>query len=259
MKLNYGETVLTDELYDLRELTRALTKAFPQIEALYLFGSRRYRTGSRRSDVDILVGLGEDLHIRPQELRAFSSDYCRALDLFVAEGGKAVSCANESHVRADSFPKGMADVTVNKVSELADVTKGAFFNHFDSKETLVTELMQMLLTRLDKQFDRLMAEEVNSDGCVTRAYIRAAFSEGAAERKIWGALLSLMASKDQVGWVWNNWLSERLKRHSKTDSRIELHVVRLAADGVWLERIMSAKSKNLKCVEEYLIEMTRIR
>jgi len=155
--------------------------------------------------------------------------------------------------------KGMAHVTVNKVSELADVTKGAFFNHFDSKETLVTELMQMLLTRLDKQFDRLMAEEENFDGCFTRAYIRAAFSEGAAERKIWGALLSLMASKDQVGWVWDNWLSERLKRHAKTDSRIELRVVRLAADGVWLERIVNAKSKNLKGVEEYLIEMTRIR
>ena len=44
--------------------------------------------------------------------------------------------------------KGMADVTVNKVSELANVTKGALFNHFDSKETLVTELMQMRLTRL---------------------------------------------------------------------------------------------------------------
>ena len=37
------------------------------------------------------------------ELRAFSSDHCRALDFFVAEGGKAVSCANESHVRADTF------------------------------------------------------------------------------------------------------------------------------------------------------------
>ena len=109
-----------------------------------------------------------------------------------------------------------------------DVTSGAFFHHFDSKETLVTELMQMLLTRLDKQFDRLMAEEEKSaDGCFTRAYIRAAFSEGAAERKVWGALLSLLASKDQVGSVWDTWLSERLKRHSKTDSRIELRVVRL--------------------------------
>ena len=68
-----------------------------------------------------------------------------------------------------------------------------------------------------------------------------------------------VASKDQVGRVWDNWLRERLKRHSKTDSRIELRVVRLAADGVWLERIVNAKSKNLKGVEEYLIEMTRIR
>jgi AcrR family transcriptional regulator len=93
--------------------------------------------------------------------------------------------------------RGMAEVTVNKVSELADVTKGAFFHHFDSTETLVTELMRILLTRLDKQFDRLMAEEENSDGCFTRAYIRAALSEGAAERKVWGALMSLMASKDQ--------------------------------------------------------------
>jgi AcrR family transcriptional regulator len=155
--------------------------------------------------------------------------------------------------------KGIADVTVNKVSEMADVTKGAFFHHFDSKETLVTELMKMLLMRLDGQFDRLMAEEENSDGCFTRAYIRAAFSEGAAERKVWGALLSLLASRDQVGWAWDTWLSKRLKRHSKTDSRIELRVVRLAADGVWLERIMNAKSKNLIGVEESLIEMTRIR
>ena len=155
--------------------------------------------------------------------------------------------------------KGMADVTVNKVSEFAHVTKGAVFHHFDSKETLVTELMRLLLTRLDQQFDRLMAEEGNSDGCFTRAYIRAAFAEGPSERKVWGALLSLMASKDEVGSVWADWLSERLKRHSKTDSRPELRVVRLAADGVWLERIMNAKSKNLKGVEESLIEMTRIR
>ena len=155
--------------------------------------------------------------------------------------------------------KGMADVTVNKVSELAAVTKGAFFHHFDSKEMLVAELMQMLLTRLDKQLDRLMAQGENSDGCFTRAYIRAAFSEGAAERKVWGALLSLMASKDQVGRAWDIWLRERLKRHSQTDSRVELHVVRLAGDGVWLERIMNAKSKNLRGVEESLVEMTRIR
>ena len=91
------------EAYDLRTLTAELAESFPEIEALYLFGSRRYRTGSMRSDVDILVEVRGGSHIRPQELRAFSTAHCRALDLFVAEGGKAVSCANESHVRAASF------------------------------------------------------------------------------------------------------------------------------------------------------------
>jgi len=46
---------------------------------------------------------------------------------------------------------------------------------------------------------------------------------------------------------------------ARGDPRIELRVVRLAADGVWRERIMNTKSKNLKGVEECLVEMTRIR
>jgi REase_DpnII-MboI len=95
--------MLREETQDLRALTNKLTKDFPQIETLYLFGSRRYRTGSTWSDIDILVKLAGDSHIRPLDLRVFSSDHCRALDFFVAEGGKAVSCANESHVRANTF------------------------------------------------------------------------------------------------------------------------------------------------------------
>jgi hypothetical protein len=97
-----SETGPTKEAYDLHNLTRELTKAFPQIEGLYLFGSRRYRTGSLRSDVDILVEPRSESHIRLLDLRAFSAEQCPALDLFVAEEGKAVSWANESHVRAGS-------------------------------------------------------------------------------------------------------------------------------------------------------------
>jgi hypothetical protein len=44
------------------------------------------------------VELREGSHIRPRDLRAFSAEHCRALDLFVAEGGKAARCENESHV-----------------------------------------------------------------------------------------------------------------------------------------------------------------
>lgn len=56
------------EAYDLRILTVKLAESFPEIEALYLFGSRRYRTGSMRSDMEILVEVREGSHVRPQEL-----------------------------------------------------------------------------------------------------------------------------------------------------------------------------------------------
>jgi hypothetical protein len=45
------------EANDLRKLTGELTKAFPEIAALYLFGSRRYRTGS----LYLALELGEKL------------------------------------------------------------------------------------------------------------------------------------------------------------------------------------------------------
>jgi len=89
--------------YKIKDLAILLGARFSQIEALYLFGSRRYRTRSPRSDIDVLVELKAESHIRPADLRAFSSEVCPALDLFLAEGGKAVSCENESSVRAATF------------------------------------------------------------------------------------------------------------------------------------------------------------
>jgi REase_DpnII-MboI/Nucleotidyltransferase domain len=94
---------MDESTYRLKNLAVQLRDRFAPIDALYLFGSRRYRTGSPRSDIDVLVELKPNSHVRSAELRAFSSEHCPALDLFLAEGGKAVSCENESSVRAASF------------------------------------------------------------------------------------------------------------------------------------------------------------
>lgn len=90
-------------MYKLKDLAIWLGASFSPITALYLFGSRRYRTGSPRSDIDVLVELDSGAHSRPTDLRTFSSANCPALDLFLADGGKAVSCENESFVRAATF------------------------------------------------------------------------------------------------------------------------------------------------------------
>jgi len=90
-----------EELIDLGDIADSVSKKFPNIKGLYLFGSRAFGTGSPRSDIDILVEF--DGHIRPADLRDFTSFECEALDLFLVEGGKAISSQNESYIESDDI------------------------------------------------------------------------------------------------------------------------------------------------------------
>ncbi|WP_366917984.1 nucleotidyltransferase domain-containing protein, partial [uncultured Gimesia sp.] len=54
-------------LFDLEAAVKKLASTFDVIEAIYLFGSRRFGTGSTRSDVDIIIVPKE--YIKPSLLR----------------------------------------------------------------------------------------------------------------------------------------------------------------------------------------------
>lgn len=89
--------------YDLKNLLEELTRQQPDIEEAYIFGSRAYRTGSLRSDCDILLRLPIGKSVKASALREFARERCAALDFFVANGGHATSVANESFVWAACF------------------------------------------------------------------------------------------------------------------------------------------------------------
>jgi predicted nucleotidyltransferase len=77
-----------------------LTDNFPQVDEIYLFGSRRYPHQSLRSDIDLLVVV--DDFLKPADIRKVVEGD-PALDIFLVNGGTATSCANESFVSAGSF------------------------------------------------------------------------------------------------------------------------------------------------------------
>ena len=90
-----------DQEYDLAQLSEDLGKNIPEVTELYIFGSRARRTRSTRSDADVLVV--SNAYIQPQALRQFSFENCKALDLFIVDGGKATSSQNESFIEAKDF------------------------------------------------------------------------------------------------------------------------------------------------------------
>jgi predicted nucleotidyltransferase len=85
------------DVYSLRQIIDDLRNELPGILEVYLFGSRRHRTRSTRSDVDILVQASAST--RPEEVRVFAIEHCPALDIFLINGAIAISCANNSQVK----------------------------------------------------------------------------------------------------------------------------------------------------------------
>jgi nucleoside phosphorylase len=81
---------------DLSEVIHQLSQAFPTLSEVHLFGSRLYKTGSVRSDIDLLVEfappfppigqIGEWLAVEPY------------VDLFVMHGNSATSAINGSQI-----------------------------------------------------------------------------------------------------------------------------------------------------------------
>ena len=81
--------------FDVASFCEKAGREFP-VDAIYLFGSRRYRTDSVRSDIDMFFETSE--HIKPSRLRVFADDNCKALDIFVLTSETARSVVNESYI-----------------------------------------------------------------------------------------------------------------------------------------------------------------
>ena len=94
--VNLETEIRWEELeFDLASFCESAGEQFP-IDAIYIFGSRRFRTDSVRSDIDIIFLAKEN--IKPLHVRTFIDNNCKALDVFLLARGKATSVVNDSYI-----------------------------------------------------------------------------------------------------------------------------------------------------------------
>lgn len=92
--------VLNIETVDLHDAVRRLAAGLEGLRTVFLFGSRRYKTGSPRSDIDLLLEFADEIpsdHDVAKAARHVSVYF----DAFVATGDIARSAINGSRIRAD--------------------------------------------------------------------------------------------------------------------------------------------------------------
>ncbi|MET2825660.1 TetR/AcrR family transcriptional regulator [Mesorhizobium shangrilense] len=154
--------------------------------------------------------------------------------------------------------QGLAAVTVQAVADAAGVTKGGFIHHFPSKQALIDAVFAELLDMIDRELDERIAADPEPNGAFTRAYVEAVFHIGTdAAGSPWAPLSISMLTDAGLRALWARWLGARLERHKATDGGLDLAVVRLAADGVWLADMSGIPSGNDVQLRDHLLLATR--
>jgi AcrR family transcriptional regulator len=144
------------------------------------------------------------------------------------------------HIAAEQPP---GNLTLQSVAAAAGVTKGGLLHHFPSKESLIEAVFLYLLEQLNHDLDSLMASDPVEYGRFTRAYVHAVLHLQDVEKdNLWNALSVSMLTDPKLSSLWVEWLNQRKERHKATDSAPVLEVVRLAADGVWLQDLTHTPS-----------------
>ena len=134
--------------------------------------------------------------------------------------------------------QGLTRLTVDAVARAAGVTKGGLFHHFPSKQDLVRGVQETMIAFANETMDAMMATDPEPHGRFTRAYLKGVF----ADQKLGGITssrtlcLAMLADPDlQEGWA--GWVESRIVRHAETDDNPGCALVRLAADGAWLNSL----------------------
>ena len=85
---------------DLKEVIKVITEWQPNVEKIYLFGSRAYDTGSYGSDIDLLLDTnGQQNPKLFMEVRKFEP----YIDIFQIKGNFAESLGNQSQIRSPNI------------------------------------------------------------------------------------------------------------------------------------------------------------
>ena len=144
-------------------------------------------------------------------------------------------------------------LTIASVAEEARISKGGLFYHFASKQDLVEGLIE----RYTREFDRLLEAADDSPGSAVEAYIRSASrSDGPASRGVI-AMLAAVIVDSEARRRYDGW-NERL--HSDGIPPHVVSTVRYAVDGLWLADTLQlaapSRSSRTKTIE-LLTEMVR--
>ena len=150
--------------------------------------------------------------------------------------------------------QGIDNLTLDKVCDEADISKGGLLYHFPSKKDLIKNLN---LYVLDIFKERIHVEEKKTDS-YSESYLNAAIKSLESDEMQVFVALSSYQSKEELSSYWNTFYEEAQERLEK-ECRPELvHIIQLVSDGLWFRDTFSfapIKKKEIENICNYLYSL----
>jgi AcrR family transcriptional regulator len=160
---------------------------------------------------------------------------------------------------------GVAHLTLDAVAAEAGLSKGGVLYNYPGKEALVRGMVERLIAQTEHEVARLAELDPEPYGRMLRAYLSVTFPEDgtrpARVNQVAAVLLSAILTNSDLlepARVHFQGMQQRLMADGLDERTV--HIVRLAADGLWLSEILGMPGPEgaaREAVVHRLQEMTR--
>lgn len=138
--------------------------------------------------------------------------------------------------------EGVPHLTIGRVAEEAQVSRGGLFYHFPSKEALIQGMLQRMLEGWQAALEAMMAQDAEPHGRLTRAYARLVLLQTTGATEPTGAVIGALIAGLAFDARLLDPLHERL-RSWQAQSEAELDpaiagVVRLTTHALWTNSLL---------------------
>lgn len=132
--------------------------------------------------------------------------------------------------------QGLANLTLDAVAKAAGVSKGGLLHHFPSKQSLLEGLIRDLHEQFRQRLKELAQADPVPEGRFARAYLKSvSMHREGSHNKLCGVLAIEARAEPAMRSAWRESARDMLRREpDDTSDPIELAIVQLAADGLWL-------------------------
>jgi AcrR family transcriptional regulator len=159
--------------------------------------------------------------------------------------------------------EGITGLSLDAVAKAAGTSKGGLLHHFPSKMSLIEAMISYTLSSFEAKVAAVAEATPEAPGRSARAYLKVSLERMDDENE--GAALLMIQATPRFGGLWREhmkaWTDEWIAEDKRDGSSpVDALIVRLAADGLWIRRLLGEDPLPLAMqnrIAQRLQEMTR--